>query len=265
MNEYTLSSNGALAQNSSGGKLLKWKIGNKFIKTSTYDKSQLKPIFLYESYAEVIAYKIAKHLGFNAIPYRLCKVTIDNSISTIACECDDFRSKYEQYNSVGKLMRNRLIPLLYYGDIENYSKLLNCMSTIVGFEKQLKQTLFLDALILNDDRHYGNFGVLQTIEGTVRPAPIFDNGNSLFCHKHTNGINYEEDLISYIRCKPFTPDFNTQLKLVGKINIDTNKLKICIRNILRNLVLNYELPKEREVFIKELLYSRIKYIENMGE
>lgn len=29
MNEYILSSNGALAQNYSGGKLLKWKIGNK--------------------------------------------------------------------------------------------------------------------------------------------------------------------------------------------------------------------------------------------
>lgn len=261
MNKYNLSSNGALTQNSSGGKLLKWKIENKFIKTSTYDQSQLRPVFLYESYAEVIAYRIAKHLKFNAIPYRLCEVTIDNSISTIACECDDFRINNEQYNSIGKLMRNNIIPPLYYGEADNYNKLLKYMSIVPGFELHLKQTLLLDSLILNDDRHYGNFGILQNKHGGCRPAPIFDNGNSLFCHKHTDEMEYRDDLISYIRCKPFAPDFNNQLELID-IQIDTSSLKKYIYNLLNNLVLQYKLPKSRGKFIKDLLYSRIEYIEN---
>ena len=39
-----------------GGMLLKWKVENKYIKTSTLDASSLQTKFMYESYGEVIAY-----------------------------------------------------------------------------------------------------------------------------------------------------------------------------------------------------------------
>lgn len=258
MNTYNLSSNGALAQNSSGGKLLKWKIGNKFIKTSTYDRAQLRPIFLYESYAEVISYRIAKHLGFNAVPYRLCRVIIDDSISTIACECDDFRTDNEQYMSIGRLMRDGKIPTLYYGDLSNYARINHSMQGVTGFAEQLRQIIILDSIILNDDRHYGNFGVIQNNKtGGCRPAPIFDNGNSLFCHKHTEDIEYAPDLISYLRCKPFSIDFDQQLKLVSNIRIDKDKIRKYINNLLREMEVNYELPSDRRYFIRDLLFDRI--------
>lgn len=38
MKSYSLSSVDALSVNSSGGQLLKWKIGDTYIKTSTLDK-----------------------------------------------------------------------------------------------------------------------------------------------------------------------------------------------------------------------------------
>lgn len=265
MNKYNLSSNGALAQNSSGGKLLKWKIGNKFIKTSTYDQSQLTPIFLYESYAEVIVYRIAKQLGLNVTPYKLCKINIDNSMTTIACESEDFRLNDEQYISVGKLMIDKRIPKLYYGDMNSYALLVESMSGVSGFEKQLRQTLFLDYLTLNDDRHYGNFGIIQSKEGKCRAAPIFDNGNSLFCHKHTNNIQYDRDLIHYLRCKPFSTDFDTQVQLADNISFNDKKLKEYVSNILYNLVTKYELPKDRADFIKHLLNDRINTIVRLRQ
>ena len=43
--------------------------------------------------------------------------------------------------------------------------------------------LVFDALIYNEDRHFGNVGLLRDNRtGEIKaPAPIFDNGLSLFC------------------------------------------------------------------------------------
>ena len=51
MQQYTIDLNTALASNSSGGKLIKFKEGNKFIKTSTIgqDINSLRVKFMYES------------------------------------------------------------------------------------------------------------------------------------------------------------------------------------------------------------------------
>lgn len=42
--------------------------------------------------------------------------------------------------------------------------------------------LVFDSLIYNEDRHFGNFGVLRdnSTGKVIEPAPIFDNGISLF-------------------------------------------------------------------------------------
>ena len=44
--------------------------------------------------------------------------------------------------------------------------------------------LVFDALIYNEDRHFGNFGVLRDNQSgqIIAPAPVFDNGFSLFCY-----------------------------------------------------------------------------------
>ena len=42
--------------------------------------------------------------------------------------------------------------------------------------------LVFDALIYNEDRHFGNFGLLRDNKtgAIIAPAPVFDNGVSLF-------------------------------------------------------------------------------------
>ena len=50
--------------------------------------------------------------------------------------------------------------------------------------------LVFDALIYNEDRHFGNFGVLRDNHTgeIIAPAPIFDNGLSLFCYAGKDDI-----------------------------------------------------------------------------
>ena len=49
------------------------------------------------------------------------------------------------------------------------------------FGEQLRSMLVFDALIYNEDRHFGNFGLLRDNHTgqIIAPAPIFDNGLSL--------------------------------------------------------------------------------------
>lgn len=49
----------------------------------------------------------------------------------------------------------------------------------VDLREYLADTFALDALILNEDRHFNNLGLIYDGE-RFRPAPIFDNGKSLF-------------------------------------------------------------------------------------
>ena len=48
--------------------------------------------------------------------------------------------------------------------------------------EELKSMLVFDSLIYNEDRHFGNFGLLRDNRSgkIIGPAPIFDNGLSLF-------------------------------------------------------------------------------------
>lgn len=59
--------------------------------------------------------------------------------------------------------------------------------------------LVFDAVIYNEDRHFGNFGVLRDNRTgkIISPAPIFDNGLSLINYAMNNDI---KDLDSY--CPP---------------------------------------------------------------
>lgn len=52
--------------------------------------------------------------------------------------------------------------------------------------------LVFDAVILNEDRHFGNFGLLvdSHTNKIIAPAPIFDNGYSLLCYARTAILRY---------------------------------------------------------------------------
>lgn len=60
--------------------------------------------------------------------------------------------------------------------------------------------LVFDAVICNEDRHFGNFGILRDSRSgeITAPAPIFDNGISLFNYAMPEDM---EDLGTYAKTR----------------------------------------------------------------
>lgn len=274
MQQYNIDLKGYLTNDSSGGKLLKFKVGDKFIKTSTIgqDMYSLQPKFLYESYSEIIAYYIGKCLGYSMLKYSLCEVSILNNTAdlpdkAIACVSKDFTlfdgQRYE-YVSIAKLMLEGTIPFYPMQQISSYYSIIKEIYCVKNFQDYLNKQILLDYIIMNDDRHLGNFGLLRDkANNTYKLPPIFDNGNSLFANKYIENLEYSTDLFGYIKSKPFHFDFETQIKLIDIKRYYKPKENIIktVEKILSTLVKDYRLPEQRAYFIDRLLKDRLYNLE----
>ncbi len=81
------------------------------------------------------------------------------------------------------------------------------------FGEYLKKVLTIDALFLNEDRHFHNLAVIQKKDGTFRECPIFDHGAALFSDvKGDYPLELSlEQCFQKIQAKPFSRDFDEQL------------------------------------------------------
>ena len=122
-----------------------------------------------EPYCEYYASQIAEAMGLNAVHYDL-----ENWKGIIASKCALFTNIDTAYIPIGRIVRTGGIAAC----LAWYDKLG------AEFSKQLRSMLVFDALIYNEDRHFGNFGVLRDNHSgkIIAPATIFDNGLSLFCY-----------------------------------------------------------------------------------
>ena len=136
-----------------------------------------------EPYSEYFASQIAKRMGINAVEYEL-----ENWKGILASKCRLFTNKYMSYIPIGRIVRTGGIQacLDYYRELGD------------EFYQQLADMLVFDAVILNEDRHYGNFGLLRnSLTGDIMaPAPVFDNGISLLCYAMKD--DFENGIEKYI-------------------------------------------------------------------
>ena len=122
-----------------------------------------------EPFSEFYASQIAEHMGLNAVHYDL-----ERWHHILSSKCRLFTNTDTSYIPIGRIVKT--------GGIEA------CINFYKGhgeeFYQQLASMLCFDAIIINEDRHYGNFGVLRDNHtgDIVAPAPIFDNGLSLLCY-----------------------------------------------------------------------------------
>jgi len=120
-----------------------------------------------EPYSEFYAYQIAQKMGLDVTPYSLGKWKGDvNSI------CKLFSSKEYSFVPIYRLVTEGGwdAVLAYYQELGD------------EFYEALVDMIVFDVIIINTDRHFGNFGLLvdNSTNKIVKPAPIFDNGLSLF-------------------------------------------------------------------------------------
>lgn len=99
---------------------------------------------------------------------------LENWKGITASKCALFTNIDTAYIPIGRIVRTGGIAacLAYYDKLGP------------EFSEQIRSMLVFDALIYNEDRHFGNFGVLRDNHSgnIIAPAPIFDNGLSLFCY-----------------------------------------------------------------------------------
>ena len=120
-----------------------------------------------EPYSEYYACQIAKTMGLNAVQYNL-----ENWKGILASKCKLFTDIDTSFIPIGRIVKTGGLKAV----LDYYDKLGK------EFSEQLRSMLVFDAVIYNEDRHFGNFGLLRDNHNgkITAPAPIFDNGLSLF-------------------------------------------------------------------------------------
>ena len=158
-------------------------------------KGGTNPIFAntgYEPYSEFYVSQIAKKMELDHVEYDLRQWK-----GMLASVCKIFTSKDISYVQIGDCIRT-----------SDISKVYSYICSL-GLQNKFADMILLDALTINTDRHFGNFGFLRDNKTgkIVDFAPIFDNGESLLSKampslfgdvkEFENYINSENINISY--------------------------------------------------------------------
>lgn len=147
---------------------------------------------------EVIASEIGDQLNLSdviVVKQYLCSIVLKDGMSVNGCFSDDFSVK-GKFVPFKKLMK-KLNVERFEGTLEEkfdtvlgwYAKYYN-----VNAVNYVIAMFLIDYLVANEDRHYNNFGILDTQNG-FRFAPLFDFGMGLF----EGDVEYE--LSSYDEAK----------------------------------------------------------------
>lgn len=202
-----------------------------------------------EPYSEYYASQIAAAMGLNAVKYEL-----ENWKGILASKCKLFTDIDTSFIPVGRIVTDGGIAAC----LEYYKSLGN------EFYEQLKSMLVFDAVIYNEDRHFGNFGILRNNHTgeILAPAPIFDNGLSLFNFAMDEDF---KDLESYAKTRttPYGVSFETICtEAIGKKQISELRKLIGFK-FNRHKTMN--LSEERLCSIEKLLQTRISQLISLSK
>ena len=119
--------------------------------------------------------------------------------------------------------------------------------------------LVLDAIIRNTDRHLGNFGFLvdNHTNQLLRPAPIFDNGLSLYCYVMDNDLNNLSE-----QEKTLTPALYADFDEVA-LYVIGQKQKQELRHLLTfkfKKHSRYNLSDERIKMLESAIQGKVRYL-----
>ena len=155
--------------NTTDGRLKKtWIIedGKRYLLKGGYKNEVMQP------FNEVLATMICSRLGFKHVPY-----TIDVISDKIVSKCECFIDKNTELATAYQILHNNCERDKAY---ETYIKILED-NGISNAREEIENMFILDYIMLNEDRHLNNFGIIRNVEdlGWVETAPIFDTGQSL--------------------------------------------------------------------------------------
>ncbi len=202
-----------------------------------------------EPYSEFYAFQIAEAMGLNAIKYNLNKWK-----KQLFSTCRLFTSKEFSY-----IPTSSIVTEGGWGAVIAYYKVLG-----ERYYNALVDMLIFDAVICNEDRHFGNFGLLvdNKTNTVVDTAPIFDNGLSLFNYAMEDDLQ-DVDAYAQTRLMATSQDFLTFAK-----EIITKEQKKKLRKIVnfkfkKHSTYNY--PSSRLKIIEEFIQKRVQELLKLND
>lgn len=242
--------------NTTDGRLKKtWIIedSKRYLLKGGYKKEVMQP------FNEVLATMICNRLGFYHVPYIISIVN-----DTVVSKCECFIDKNTELVTAYQILNNNCDKKNAY---ETYIKILE-EKGINNAREFLENMFILDYIMLNDDRHLNNFGIIRNVQNLnwVSVAPIFDTGQSL------NILDYnDEELIINGDGRFFykVDNFDTLLSHIKNIKkFDLSKLEgICeeFEELLHKYQNVTKMTDRRINKICTLLFSRINKLKRIIE
>lgn len=173
-----------------------------------------------EGIAETVASSILRESGLAPklfVEYKPCLIN-----GKSGCYSKNFLSEEESFITLYRLYKNvtgrdlaTVCSKMDYDDAIEYVISFIKEQTNLDIHEYLANTFCLDMLILNEDRHFNNLGIIYD-ETNFKIAPIFDNGKSFLIGNQHSGKVY---------AKVFSPSFKTNyeyLKKYSTLKIDQN-------------------------------------------
>jgi len=215
--------------------------------TGTSDGTQIKYYFEGKWYkvdryggegeAEALASKVMELSDFDSKNYvHYDEVMINGERG---CVSEDFLKPGESFITLYRLHSNitgqdpaAVTSKMDYDDAIDY--IVSFVKNNIGLDirEYLANTMMLDSLILNEDRHFNNYGLILSGD-KPRTAPIFDNGKSLFVgnprYDSTKTMS-ENRKIAF--AKAFSGNFTLNknyLKDYRTLNFDKDKIRDYLR------------------------------------
>ena len=195
-----------------------------------------------EPYSEFYAAQVAAAMGIPHVTYGLSKWK-----GQLCSTCELFTSKDISFIPASTLISTSKI-----------SQIIDWFDDH-GWKNDLADMLVLDAIIRNTDRHLGNFGFLvdNHTNQLLRPAPIFDNGLSLYCYVMDNDLNNLSE-----QEKTLTPALYADFDEVA-LHVIGQKQKQELRHLLTfkfKKHSRYNLSDERIKMLESAIQGKVRYL-----
>ena len=195
-----------------------------------------------EPYSEYYACQIAQTMGLSCVEYDL-----ENWKGILASKCRLFTDINISFVPISRILKKTTLKscLDYYKTLGD------------DFYEQLCSMLVFDALIYNEDRHFGNFGLLRDSHtgDILGPAPIFDNGLSLFNYAMPDDLKHLSEYAK-TRSNPYRISYEEICKEVMGAKQKAQLRRMVGFRFRRHPLLN--LPEERFAAIEKQLGERTR-------
>lgn len=211
--------------------------------------------YLQEPYNEVLATAVMKRLGISCAEYSLTLIG-DKPYSA----CKDFITSETELITAHNIIKSVKKP----NNKSVYEHYIDCCKEfgIDDIHSSIDRMLTLDYIIVNEDRHLNNFGLIRNAETLeyISAAPIYDNGTSMW---FSTATKYIKAGAREIASKPFKTNHSDQIKLVTDFSwLEIEKLKGIDEEFAEILKTAEYMDTDRKDTLCKMLNSRIEMLQN---